>query len=91
MSSSHRPDKKVATSSHKKRARSGNVSLASAVPKGRTRRFGVKVVTKEGKAWYKKHTEASYFSDVCIDRDRLAREFPQILRRIREKDGVHLP
>uniref|UniRef100_M1D8H2 Putative plant transposon protein domain-containing protein n=1 Tax=Solanum tuberosum TaxID=4113 RepID=M1D8H2_SOLTU len=63
MSSSQRPDKEVATSSHKKRAQSGNVPLAPAVPKGQTRRFGVKVVTKEGKAWYKKHTEASYFSD----------------------------
>ncbi|KAG5619827.1 hypothetical protein H5410_005045 [Solanum commersonii] len=71
-------------SSQKKRSRSGNVPLAPAVPRGQTRRFGAKVVTKEGKSWYKKHTEASYFSDACIDRDSLAREFPQILRRIRE-------
>ncbi|KAG5616546.1 hypothetical protein H5410_016370 [Solanum commersonii] len=42
------------------------------------------VVTKEGKAWYKKHTEATYFSDVCVDEDSLAREFPQIWRQIRE-------
>ncbi|KAH0781965.1 hypothetical protein KY290_001563 [Solanum tuberosum] len=61
-----------------------NVPLVPAVPEGQTRRFGAKAVTKEGKAWYKKHTEASYFSDVCIDRDSLALEFPQILRRIRE-------
>ncbi|KAH0682452.1 hypothetical protein KY290_021018 [Solanum tuberosum] len=48
MSSSRRSDKEVATSSPKKRSRSGNVPLAPAVP------------------------------------DNLAREFPQILRRIRE-------
>ncbi|KAG5611782.1 hypothetical protein H5410_023063 [Solanum commersonii] len=44
----------------------------------------VKAVTKEGKAWYKKHTEVTYFSNVCIDRDSLAREFLQILSQIRE-------
>ncbi|KAG5577163.1 hypothetical protein H5410_057297 [Solanum commersonii] len=78
MASSRRPGKKVATSRQKKRTQSGNVPLAPPVRKGQTRR------TKEGKAWYKKHTEATYFSDVCIDRDRLSREFPHILRRIRE-------
>ncbi|KAG5591344.1 hypothetical protein H5410_041858 [Solanum commersonii] len=82
--SSYIPDIEVDTSSHKKRARSGNVPLAPAVPKGQTRWYGVKAVTKEGKAWYKKNTEASYFSDVCINRDSMAHEFPQILRRIRE-------
>ncbi|KAG5581535.1 hypothetical protein H5410_052162 [Solanum commersonii] len=84
MSSSQKPGKEVATSSHKKRAQSGNVPLAPAIPKGQTRWFEVKVVTKEGKAWYKRHTKASYFSDVCIDKDSLAHEFPQILRQIRE-------
>ncbi|KAG5605048.1 hypothetical protein H5410_026540 [Solanum commersonii] len=84
MSSSRRPKKEVATPSQKKRSRNGNVPLAPAVPKGQTRRYGGKVVTKEGKTWYKKHTKASYFSDVCIDKDSLAREFPQILRQIRE-------
>ncbi|KAK4706687.1 hypothetical protein R3W88_033753 [Solanum pinnatisectum] len=83
MSSSHRLGKEVATSSHKKRSRSG-IPLAPTVPRGKTRHFGVMVVTKEGKAWYKKHTEASYFSDVYIDRESLAREFQQILRQIRE-------
>ncbi|KAG5610826.1 hypothetical protein H5410_022107 [Solanum commersonii] len=58
MSSSQRPDKKVATSSQRKRVRSrGNVSPAPAVPSGQTKRFGVKVVVKEGKVWWKKHTE----------------------------------
>ncbi|KAG5620419.1 hypothetical protein H5410_005637 [Solanum commersonii] len=71
-------------SSHKKHFRSGNVPLAPAVPLGQTRRFGVKVVTKEGKAWYKKHTEDSYFSEFCFDRDSLTHEFPKILRQIRE-------
>ncbi|KAG5599456.1 hypothetical protein H5410_030826 [Solanum commersonii] len=84
MLSSQRTGKKVATSSHRKHVRSGNVPLAPAVPKGQTRRFGVKFVTKEGKAWYKKHIEAIYFSDVCINRDNLAREFPQIIKRIKE-------
>ncbi|KAG5590403.1 hypothetical protein H5410_040917 [Solanum commersonii] len=28
--------------------------------------------------------EVSYFSDICIDRDNLEQEFPQILRRIKE-------
>ncbi|KAK4731675.1 hypothetical protein R3W88_024663 [Solanum pinnatisectum] len=64
MSSSRRSGKEVAMSSQKKRSRSGNVPLAPAVPKGQTRRFGAKIVTKEGKAWCKKHNEASYFSDV---------------------------
>uniref|UniRef100_M1D8U0 Uncharacterized protein n=1 Tax=Solanum tuberosum TaxID=4113 RepID=M1D8U0_SOLTU len=50
ISSSQRPGKEVATSSHKKCARSGNFPLARAVPKGQSRRFGVKAVTKEGKA-----------------------------------------
>uniref|UniRef100_M1DSN9 Uncharacterized protein n=1 Tax=Solanum tuberosum TaxID=4113 RepID=M1DSN9_SOLTU len=76
MSSSRRSRKEVATLSQKKRSRSGNVPLAHAVPRGQTWRFGAKVVTKKGKAWYKKHTEASYFLDVCIDRDSLACEFP---------------
>ncbi|KAK4713833.1 hypothetical protein R3W88_019740 [Solanum pinnatisectum] len=84
MSSSHKPGKEMATSSHKKRARSGNVPFAPVIPKGQTRWFEVKVVSKKRKAWYKKHTEASYFSDVCIDRESLAREFPHILRWIRE-------
>ncbi|KAH0725944.1 hypothetical protein KY284_001809 [Solanum tuberosum] len=84
MSSSHRPGKEVATSSNRKRVRSRNVPPASALPRGQTRRFGVKVVTKEGKGWYKKHTETTYFSDVCVDGDSLAREFPQIQRLIRE-------
>ncbi|KAH0650056.1 hypothetical protein KY284_029968 [Solanum tuberosum] len=85
MSSSQRPSKAVATSRQRKCVRSeGNVPPAHAVPKGQTKQFGVKVVTKEGKAWWKKYTEASYFSDVCIDRDSLEREFPQILRWIRE-------
>ncbi|KAH0665072.1 hypothetical protein KY285_026278 [Solanum tuberosum] len=84
MSSSQRPGKEVAKSSHRKCVRSGNVPLTPTVPRGQTRQFGVKVVTKEGKAWYKKHIEATYFSDVCTDRDSLAREFPQILRRIME-------
>ncbi|KAH0669439.1 hypothetical protein KY285_025463 [Solanum tuberosum] len=84
MSSSRRSDKEVATSSQKKHSRSGNVPLAPVVPRGQTRRFGAKVVNKERKTWYEKHTEASYFSDVIIDRDTLEHEFPQILRRIRE-------
>lgn len=41
-------------------------------------------MVKEGKIWWKKHIEARYFSDVCIDRDSLAREFPRIMRRIKE-------
>ncbi|KAG5620955.1 hypothetical protein H5410_006173 [Solanum commersonii] len=80
MSSSHRPDKKVAISSNRKRVQSGNVPPTPAFPRGQTRRFGVKVVTKEGKAWYKKHTDATYFSDVCVDEDNLARDFPQFRR-----------
>ncbi|KAG5594669.1 hypothetical protein H5410_035901 [Solanum commersonii] len=36
-------------------------------------------MVKEGK-----HIKARYFSYVCIDKDSLAREFPQILRQIRE-------
>jgi len=88
MLSSQRPDKEVATSSHIKCALSGNVQLAPAVHKGQTRRFGVKAVTKEGKAWYKKHTEASYFSDVCIDRDSLARIVP--LNRAKYKNILSL-
>ncbi|KAG5630283.1 hypothetical protein H5410_002000, partial [Solanum commersonii] len=80
-----RPGKKVTTSSHRKRVWRGDVPPALAVPRDRARQFGVKVVTKEGKVWYKKHTEASYFSNVCIDRDMsLVWEFPQILRRKRE-------
>ncbi|KAG5571634.1 hypothetical protein H5410_061400 [Solanum commersonii] len=84
MSSSKRPGKEVATSGQKQCSRSRNVPLAPAVPRGQTRRFRANVVTKEGKTCYKKHIEASYFSDVCIDRDNLAREFPEILRQIRE-------
>ncbi|KAK4718110.1 hypothetical protein R3W88_016448 [Solanum pinnatisectum] len=73
MSSSHIPDKAVATSSQRKCVRSrGNVPPSPAVFKGQTRRFGVKVV--KGKAWWKKHIEATYFSDVCLDRDNLARD-----------------
>lgn len=48
------------------------------------RRYGAKVVSKEGKIWYKKNTEASYFSDVFIDRDSLASKFSQISRRMRK-------
>ncbi|KAG5577263.1 hypothetical protein H5410_057397 [Solanum commersonii] len=70
MSSPQRPDKAVATSSQRKH--------------GLTKRFGVKVVTKKGKAWWKKHNEASYLSDICIDKDSLAWELQQILRRIKE-------
>uniref|UniRef100_M1E0T2 Uncharacterized protein n=1 Tax=Solanum tuberosum TaxID=4113 RepID=M1E0T2_SOLTU len=85
MSGTQRPGKEVTTSSQRKRVRSGgNVPPAPAVPRGQTRRFGVKGVVKEGKLWWKKHTETRYFSDMCIDRDSLAREFPQILRWIRE-------
>uniref|UniRef100_M1DH54 Putative plant transposon protein domain-containing protein n=1 Tax=Solanum tuberosum TaxID=4113 RepID=M1DH54_SOLTU len=89
MSSSQRPGKEVATLSQRKRVRSGgNVPPAPgpspAVPRDQTRRFGVNVVVKEGKVWWKKHTRARYFSDVCIDRDSLAREFPQMLRLIRK-------
>ncbi|KAG5585512.1 hypothetical protein H5410_045946 [Solanum commersonii] len=64
MSSSRRSGKEVATSSQKKCSRSGNVPLAHVVSRGQTRRFGAKAITKEGEASYKKHTEASYFSDV---------------------------
>uniref|UniRef100_M1DVU1 Integrase core domain containing protein n=1 Tax=Solanum tuberosum TaxID=4113 RepID=M1DVU1_SOLTU len=67
ISSSHIPGKEVATSSNRKHVRSGNVPPTPALPRDQTRRFGVKVVTKEGKAWYKKHIEATYFSDVCVD------------------------
>ncbi|KAG5620041.1 hypothetical protein H5410_005259 [Solanum commersonii] len=76
LSSSRRSGKEIATSGQKKRPRSGNVPLAPPAPKGQTRQFGLKAVSKEGKAWYKKHTEEAYFSDVCIDRYSLAREFP---------------
>lgn len=41
-------------------------------------------MSKEGKNLYKKHTEASYFSNVCIDLDSLDRESPKILRQMRE-------
>ncbi|KAG5614783.1 hypothetical protein H5410_014607 [Solanum commersonii] len=71
--SSHRPGKKVATSSNMKRVQSGNVPPTPALPRGQNRRFGVKAVTKEGKAWYKKHIETTYFSDICVDGDSLAR------------------
>ncbi|KAG5630250.1 hypothetical protein H5410_001967 [Solanum commersonii] len=78
MSSSQRPGKAVATSSQRKRVGSGgNVPPAPIVPKGQSRRFWVKVVTKEGKAWCKNHIEASYFSDISIDKVSLAWEFPQ--------------
>ncbi|KAG5576062.1 hypothetical protein H5410_056196 [Solanum commersonii] len=50
----------------------------------RVRRFGVHAVTKKGKPWWKKHTETTYFSDACINRDSLAWEFPRILRQIQE-------
>ena len=38
----------------------------------------------QGRKEYKKHTESSYFFNVCIDSDSLAREFPQSLSRMRE-------
>lgn len=37
-----------------------------------------------GRKEYEKHTETSYFFDVCIESDSLAREFPQSLTRMRE-------
>ncbi|KAG5605371.1 hypothetical protein H5410_026863, partial [Solanum commersonii] len=50
MSSSQRPGKQVATSSQRKRVWSGgNVPPAPAVPRGQTRQFGMKDMTKEGK------------------------------------------
>ncbi|KAG5570907.1 hypothetical protein H5410_060673, partial [Solanum commersonii] len=70
--------KEVETFSQRKRVRSGgNVPPAPTVPRAQTRQFRVKVVVKEGKIWWKKHTEARHFSNVCIDRDSLAREFPR--------------
>lgn len=42
------------------------------------------MVNKEGKSWYKKHTEAKYFSDLSIERDSLDKEFHQVMQRIRE-------
>lgn len=40
--------------------------------------------SKVGKNWYKKYTKASYFSNVCVDWDNKACEFPHILRRMQE-------
>ncbi|KAG5576136.1 hypothetical protein H5410_056270 [Solanum commersonii] len=68
---------RVATSSQRKRVRSeGDVPPAPVVRKGQTRRYGVRVVTKDGKVWWKMHTEARYFSNVCIDKDNLVWESP---------------
>ncbi|KAG5631406.1 hypothetical protein H5410_003123 [Solanum commersonii] len=92
MSGTQRPSKKVATLSQRKRVRSGgNVPPTPAVPRGQTRRFRVKIVVKEGKLWWKKHTKARYFSDVCIDKDNFAREFPPDTKAdLRVTYGVYL-
>ncbi|KAH0716674.1 hypothetical protein KY290_012936 [Solanum tuberosum] len=85
MSETQRCGKEVATSSQRKRVQSGGiVPPAPAVLRGQTRRFGLRAVVKEGKLWWKKHKRARYVSDVCIDSDSLAREFPIIMRRIQE-------
>lgn len=76
MCTLQRPGKALAPLTHKKRLRRENIPLAPPAPKGNNKRYWAKVVPKEGKSWYKKHMEASYFSDVCIDRDSLACEFP---------------
>ncbi|KAG5616293.1 hypothetical protein H5410_016117 [Solanum commersonii] len=49
--------------------------LHSTVPCGQTHCFDLKAVTKKGKSWWRKHNAAKYFSDVCIDRDSLVRDF----------------
>ncbi|KAG5632342.1 hypothetical protein H5410_004059 [Solanum commersonii] len=54
----------------------GNVCHALAIPRGQTQRFGLRVVVKEGKVWWKKIIGARYVSDVCMARYRLIREFP---------------
>ncbi|KAG5595159.1 hypothetical protein H5410_036391 [Solanum commersonii] len=78
-------DDQAQLAADRKRVRSGgNVPPAPAVHKGQTRRYRVRAVTKDRKAWWKKHIEARYFSDVCIDSDSLVREFPQLLRQTRE-------
>ncbi|KAH0730251.1 hypothetical protein KY289_001439 [Solanum tuberosum] len=75
--STQRPGKEVATSSQRKRVQSGgNVRPALAVPHGQTWRFGLRVVVKEGNVWWKKNIGARYFTDVCMPRNSLAREFP---------------
>lgn len=83
-SSSEGSGRAAAQGSQKKRPRSGNVPLAPPAPRGQARIYGIKVVAKAGKTWYRKHTESSYFSDVCVDRDNLLWEFPQIVRWIQE-------
>lgn len=83
MSGTKRPGMKVATSIERKCVRiGGNVPPVPTLSIGQTRQFGLKVITNEGKTWWKKHTEARYFSDVCIDKDNLAWEFLGILRQI---------
>ncbi|KAG5615720.1 hypothetical protein H5410_015544 [Solanum commersonii] len=62
----------------------GNVPPTPTVPRGQTHQFRLKKVVKEGKTWWQNHTRVRYFSDVCIERDSLARDFPRILMRIQE-------
>lgn len=66
----------VSQQTQKKRPRSGNVQPALSAPK-RGKRYGPKYMSNKGKNWYKKHTDASFCFDVCIDQDILAREFPK--------------
>ena len=84
MSTSQPLGKVVAHPTEKKRTRSGNVPLLPLAPKGQTRQNGAKVMSKGGKNWYKNHTESSSLSNVLIDRDILAHDLPQILRRMKE-------
>ncbi|KAF3617515.1 hypothetical protein FXO38_12186 [Capsicum annuum] len=45
-------------------------------------KFRFKVVRKDGKQWYTKHTDAKYILEVYIDRGSFMRECPSMVRRI---------
>jgi hypothetical protein len=87
MSTSRRPGKEPAAPASRKRERGvHSIPPAPALPRGQTRRYGIKAVHPSGKNWYKRHAESRYLSDMPIDDERLGREYPAILRQLEERN-----
>ncbi|PHU17445.1 hypothetical protein BC332_13140 [Capsicum chinense] len=60
------------------------VPRAPPLQREQVRKFGFKIVRKDGKQWYFKHTDAKYILEVYIDRAILMRECMSMVQRIED-------
>lgn len=68
----------------KKNRKDATISQPQLIPYDVPRMYGIRGVLKSGFKWYISHDKMKYNADQFINRENLLKEFPSMVRRIKE-------